>query len=127
MCRKESRSPLISYWPSLPAGGEGLLLMVEPRRCSCNNKQKTECRNSGFSWSIAFKKSTVDTSRRISDGLASGSATGFSRFELNTPTVVRDAINKMHCAKACIYTGGQKNSPLVSHINTRTPQKLTFP
>lgn len=39
MCRKESRSPLISYCPSLPTGGMGLLLMVEPRLCSCGQVQ----------------------------------------------------------------------------------------
>lgn len=37
MCRKESRRPLISYDPSLPTGGMGLLLMVEPRLCSWKN------------------------------------------------------------------------------------------
>ncbi|TNN46331.1 hypothetical protein EYF80_043480 [Liparis tanakae] len=38
MCRKESRRPLTSYDPSLPTGGgAGLLLMVEPRLCSCNS------------------------------------------------------------------------------------------
>lgn len=37
MCRKDSRSPLISYSPSLPMGGMGLLLMVEPRLFSWTN------------------------------------------------------------------------------------------
>lgn len=41
MCRKESRRPLISYCPSLPVGGMGLLLMVEPRLCSWNNNNNT--------------------------------------------------------------------------------------
>lgn len=43
MCRKQKRSPLISYAPSLPWGGMGLLLMVDPRRCSCNTRKAQPC------------------------------------------------------------------------------------
>lgn len=40
MWRKDKRRPLISYRPSLPTGGMGLLLMVEPRLWSWSTKYK---------------------------------------------------------------------------------------